>query len=241
MPPMPLWANGVDEISGRQVRVAVGHGEHPVAALARRGWLAGAVLDARLETGSSQSSAPAARIVLRYAAAAAAPGELVAAAGGPGPVPRDPGLVVAAGERAVPVQRVTAHALVRSARGLLLTQLSELTHAAGRWTLPGGGLHPGEDPVAALRREVFEETGQRIDEPQLVDVLDAHWIGRAPDGRLEDFHAVRLLYRAACPQPSRPTVHEQGSTTAAAGWQSIEQLSDLPLSPTWAGVLRRPA
>lgn len=28
--------------------------------------------------------------------------------------------------------------------------------------LPGGGLDPGESPVAALNREVFEETGWRI-------------------------------------------------------------------------------
>lgn len=29
----------------------------------------------------------------------------------------------------------------------------------GDWTLPGGGLHRGEDPVAGALREVHEETG----------------------------------------------------------------------------------
>ena len=29
----------------------------------------------------------------------------------------------------------------------------------GRWDLPGGFLHEGEDPLAALQREVHEETG----------------------------------------------------------------------------------
>lgn len=30
------------------------------------------------------------------------------------------------------------------------------------WTFPGGGLHPGEQPAAAARREVAEETGLEV-------------------------------------------------------------------------------
>ena len=32
--------------------------------------------------------------------------------------------------------------------------------------LPGGGIDPGESPVVALMREVFEETGYRISKPR---------------------------------------------------------------------------
>lgn len=32
----------------------------------------------------------------------------------------------------------------------------------GRILLPGGGLHPGESPRAAMEREVAEETGHRV-------------------------------------------------------------------------------
>ncbi|MDF0601324.1 NUDIX hydrolase [Psychromarinibacter sp. C21-152] len=34
------------------------------------------------------------------------------------------------------------------------------------YQLPGGGIDPGESPVAALHREVFEETGWRIAAPR---------------------------------------------------------------------------
>lgn len=40
-----------------------------------------------------------------------------------------------------------------------------LTHQAApvpEFQLPGGGVDPGESPLAALHREVFEETGWRI-------------------------------------------------------------------------------
>ena len=33
------------------------------------------------------------------------------------------------------------------------------TYGRGRWTVPGGGLKPGETPEEAVRREVAEEVG----------------------------------------------------------------------------------
>lgn len=46
-----------------------------------------------------------------------------------------------------------------------------LTHQASPnsdFQLPGGGIDPGESPIAALHREVMEETGWRLARPQLV-------------------------------------------------------------------------
>ncbi|AOZ68162.1 NUDIX hydrolase [Rhodobacter xanthinilyticus] len=46
-----------------------------------------------------------------------------------------------------------------------------VTHQARpvpEYQLPGGGIDPGEHPIAALHREVYEETGWRIAPPQRI-------------------------------------------------------------------------
>lgn len=225
--PAPVWAEAFDAAGALLGSVSVGHGQSPQQALARAGLQAGDVLGVGRGAGGRG-------IVLRYAARRATPG---AAAVATRPVTRDPDLVLAAGERPVRVQRVAAYALVRSDRGVLLTQLSARTNAAGCWTLPGGGLDPGEDPEAALHREVAEETGQVLRVRSLQGVFDAHWVGRAPRGRVEDYHVLRLLYLADCPTPTDPVVHEVDGTTAAAAWIPAQALAELPVSATWRGVL----
>jgi ADP-ribose pyrophosphatase YjhB (NUDIX family) len=44
--------------------------------------------------------------------------------------------------------------------------------STGRWGLPGGGLHRGEDPRKGALREVFEETGVKLESSQLVYLFD---------------------------------------------------------------------
>jgi 8-oxo-dGTP diphosphatase len=49
--------------------------------------------------------------------------------------------------------------------GLLLTRQLGSDEAL---QLPGGGIDPGESPIAALHREVFEETGWSITKPRRI-------------------------------------------------------------------------
>lgn len=130
----------------------------------------------------------------------------------------DPAAGIQPGEVPLVRQRVAAYSIISSDRGLLATQFSDRTHVPGQWGLPGGGVDAGEEPHETIVREAFEETGQRIVPGPLVDVQSDHWIGRAPNGILEDFHAIRLVYRGRCPQPTDPVVHDVGGTTAAAMW-----------------------
>ncbi|MCX7646702.1 MAG: NUDIX hydrolase [Rhodobacteraceae bacterium] len=54
------------------------------------------------------------------------------------------------------VRRPGVYAVLWRAGEVLLTHQAE---PVPEFQLPGGGLDPGEQPIAALHREVFEETG----------------------------------------------------------------------------------
>lgn len=63
-------------------------------------------------------------------------------------------------------------------RGRLLLQLRDGNTEVDphRWSLPGGHLDPGEEPLVAAHRELYEETGLKVDELRLF------WRGLAPAG-----------------------------------------------------------
>lgn len=115
-------------------------------------------------------------------------------------------------------QRVAAYAVVTSSRGVLGTVNSSSTPAPGAWTLPGGGIDPGESPSEAVLRELHEETGQRVVIDRILSLESEHWIGRSKSGEPEDFHALRIIYAATCPEPTDPVVHDVGGSTQHAEW-----------------------
>ncbi|GAB3067338.1 MULTISPECIES: NUDIX hydrolase [unclassified Phycicoccus] len=221
----PLHVQG-RAADGREVAFVLEHGADPVRELAGRGWAVTGLLDAVREPDGS--------LALRYALEPAGVVEP------PAPhVPTDPGLVLEPGEVAEPYQRTAAYGVVTSERGVLLTELSALTSSPGRWTLPGGGLDPGEEPVAALHREVWEESGQQVQDVRLLEAHTSHWIGRAPSGRLEDFHAVRIVYAAWCPAPTDPVVHDVGGSTESVRWVQVEDLGRYHLGRSFAPHMSR--
>jgi len=135
-----------------------------------------------------------------------------------------------------PVQRAGAYAVClreRPVRSVLLARFV----GNGRWTLPGGGIDHGEDPRDAVRRETYEEAGLPLTDPVLLGVDSVRFTGAAPDGRREDFHAVRVLYTGTVPGDVPPRVTEVGGSTDAAGWFPLDELDRHPVSPTALAAL----
>jgi 8-oxo-dGTP pyrophosphatase MutT (NUDIX family) len=135
--------------------------------------------------------------------------------------------------------RPGAYALVT--RGAPATQvlLSRLRWGSGRWTVPGGGIDPGESPVDAVRRELVEETGLQLDAPTLLGVESHRYVGHAPDGTLEDFQLLGLIYAGTVDEEVAPRVVEIDGSTEEAAWIPVEDLERIGITPFAATILRR--
>lgn len=96
---------------------------------------------------------------------------------------------------------------------LLVIETGEKKH--GRWSLPAGKVEPGESSVAAMCREVLEETGVTV-EP--VDLLGTYHSVRTSEG----LYGVNLVFRAdvasgeLTPSTEHPEVRFVSRTEIAA-------------------------
>lgn len=85
----------------------------------------------------------------------------------------------------------------------------------GRWGLPGGAIEFGESIVAALHREVMEETGLTIEIGRLIGVYshpDHHQIITYPDGNV--IHFVSTCFEC---RPTGGTL-TLGDETSGLAW-----------------------
>lgn len=114
-------------------------------------------------------------------------------------------------------------AVARDADGRLLLVRRGHSPQAGRWSLPGGRVEPGETAEQALVREVWEGTGY------LVAVGDE--VGRVQIPTTDPFDGTPLVYEVAdhaCAVTDgqlRP-----GDDAADARWVHPVELSRLPLT-----------
>lgn len=121
--------------------------------------------------------------------------------------------------------RVAAYAVVTDDDGrILLARWIEGRRVA--WTMPGGGLEPGEAPEDAVRRELREETGYTVKVGELLGihsrVIPASQRVTASD---QPLHTLRIVYRATV-SGGKLRFETDGSTDMAE-WFTRKSVSEL--------------
>lgn len=110
-------------------------------------------------------------------------------------------------------------------RTLLAARRTEPPRLAGGWELPGGKVEAGEEPEAALHRELGEELGIRVElGPEVVAPGGAGW-------ELPPAHRMRVwLVRVAGGEPQPLEDHDQLRLLGPGEWLDVAWLpADVPV------------
>ena len=120
-------------------------------------------------------------------------------------------------------------------RVLLMHERRDIGSDRSHWITPGGGVEPGESLVQAAIREVYEETGLRLEldaaaEPMYVERVPFTLAGREIDQTNHYF-----LVRVPSGLPVAPAAHTEVEQLVVLGhrWWSLPELaaSDVEREP----------
>jgi ADP-ribose pyrophosphatase YjhB (NUDIX family) len=128
-----------------------------------------------------------------------------------------------------PPTPVVAVGGVAVVEGALLLVRRATAPEAGRWSLPGGRVDPGESVTAAVTRELREETALEV---HCGDLLG--WAERRGD----DYHYVILDFEVTTDGRGTP---QAGSDAAEVAWVPLGDVAALDLVAGLGDFLRRHA
>jgi len=135
-----------------------------------------------------------------------------------------------------PLRRIAAYALCWAAdEQLLLVRHSAASGTPGIWSLPGGAVDHGENPLDTVVRETAAETGMSV---AIVKLLDVHADMRSLPHRGVTIHTDRLIYQVTI--RGGALISRIGQPTDLARWVSREEAEKLPLRPFASMVLGLP-
>lgn len=122
--------------------------------------------------------------------------------------------------------RIGVYGLAIDGEQILLARVAVGEVDAGRWTLPGGGLEFGEDPIDGLRREFFEETGIEASIRNPLGVFSYVVPAARRPSSDRDLFALQIIFRA---EARGTPVAEAAGSTDRSQWWLLSQLAGLPL------------
>lgn len=114
---------------------------------------------------------------------------------------------------------VVACALIDADNRILLAQRPEGKNLAGLWEFPGGKVEQGEEPEAALIRELYEELG-------ITTKIDCLAPLSFASHTYDDFHLLMPLY--ICRRFEGIASGREGQ---ALKWVRADKLQDYPMPP----------
>ncbi len=119
--------------------------------------------------------------------------------------------------------QVVAAVIIGADGRFLLAQRPPGKVYSGYWEFPGGKIEPGEEPAAALARELHEELGIRV--AQAFPWITRHYVYEHAAVELHFFRVTEFL--------GEP----HGREAQALAWQSIRQVEVAPLLPANGPIL----
>ena len=117
-------------------------------------------------------------------------------------------------------------AIIRDQAGRLLLIQRGHDPEAGRWSLPGGRIEPGETDAQALVREMLEETGLTVEPGPLVGAVERP----GPAGTVLDIRDYAATVTGGTLRP--------GDDAADTSWVPPPDVPDWPLTTGLAETLR---
>lgn len=119
--------------------------------------------------------------------------------------------------------RIAAYGVIIDDDRILLAHWNE--HGKSGWTLPGGGIEGDEHPIAAARREIFEETGYRASIDRLLGIDTMVIPGSRRHTGAAPLYAMRVVYRASVVDGELR--NEVGGSSDEARWWGLDQVPNL--------------
>jgi len=135
-------------------------------------------------------------------------------------------------KRFYPDQPVIGVGAVLICKGKILLEKRKGEPGRGKWSIPGGLVELGERIEETVIREVKEETGLDVDNPELIDVVDN--INVEADGKIK-YHFVIVDY----------FVKFKGGTLKAADdaeelkWVAFHEVEKYDLTKTFRSFFER--